>query len=619
MELPFSNPRRSLPPAGSPTLARWLVPPAALLALSGLAGLQSDAAAAAESRFLALLVAGVLAAVAALASAAPRSAWPLRELAATALLATAAGWIAYHGPSRGAVVTLILSAGLALAVARAVRHPHRHGLGPEVTVPAAIAVQLLLRSDLLLPPLLEARTLVSVLALPAAAGAAVSLLGLRFGAARALVAGGTAAVLAPGFNVTSTLGLVALGLGTVLVDRQRPRWMRRLAATALVLGLAWNPPLGAVATVAGLTMWAGEGGRRSAVAAALLASLAAVLLVVSPDGGRPALALWVSGMTVLPALVLAPADGRWRVVHGLLLALLAAQLGDRPGALAAGLALAALGTPVRGAAAGLQHAWSGTLLAGTTLLATYPWMRAAPRADLMALLGVRPSGVRPSGLGDELFALALLAGSVALLAPLLDLATARAPVGRDAGTRRTDGLRLPPFAPQLLVALVAGLAVVRTAGPSTVLLDSYGAAALDGQRRQWRTELASREVSTVVLDTNLVHAVALAAGTPVATVKLHDPEGRQLAAWELAAGTDTAEWAAARPDIAGRPGFTAPPPWISRLAPDGTFFARRFRSRLAVDTPAAGASPAAAAVTIDRAHGLPSEVRLVIYRLELRP
>lgn len=606
MELPRTSSRRPPPPAGFPPLPRWLVPPAALLAIWGLAGLQSDAAAAAESRFLAVLVAAVLAALAALST---------RELGWTALLATAAAWIAYHGPSRGAVVTLILAAGLAVAAEGAWRRRSRR-LDPGLTVPAAIALQLLLRSDLLLPPLLDARTLVSVLALPAAAGWAVSRLAARFGAARALVAGATAVVLAPGWNVTSTLGLVALGLGTVLAEVERPRWLRWPAAGALLLPLAWKPSLGAVTALAGLALWLGGGRRtgdrrtgghrRPAAVAVLLAAGAALLFALSPLGGRGSLTLWASGLTVLPALALAPAEGRWRAVHGLLLAFLAAQLGHRPEALAAGLALAALGTPIRGAANRLQVAWTGSLVAGTTLLAAYPWMRATPRLDLMALLG----------LGDPLFALALLAGSAAVLAPLLDVAA------------RGPGLRLPPAAPQLLVALLLVLALVPTAGPSTVLVDSYGPAALDGERRQWRAELADRQpalrVSTLVLDSHLVHGVALAAGTPVADVRLLDALGGELATWELRAGSDTAEWAAARPDVAGLSGFVAPPAWISRLAPDGSFFARRFRSRLsvspAVGSPAAGSPDRrAAAVTIDRAPGLPPEVRLVIYRLELRP
>lgn len=581
--------------------ARWLIPPAAMMAFSGLAVLQRDPAAAAESRFLALLVAAVLASIAALA----RGTRGERELAWTALLAAAAGWIAYHGPSRGAVVTLVLALGLSLAGGRAFRRRLEDGrrLDFGVTVPAAFGLQVLLRSDLLLPPLLEARTLVSLLALPAAAGGAVSLLAWRFGGPRALLAGAAAAVLAPGWNVTATLGLVALAAGAVLTDRRRSPAMRRLAAVTLVLPLVWNPPLGVLMALAGLAP-AIRGWKTSAAAALLLLlGGAAVTFFGAAGGWSPALALWTSGMTILPALVLAPAQRRWRAVFGLILTFLLALLGQRPEALAAGLALAALGTPAAGPAARLQHAWCGVLLAGTALLAGYPWMRIAPRADLMDLLGI----------GDGLLALGWLVGAIAILAALFAIAQRR--IADRSGASR--------LAPELTVLLLAGLALGRAAEPSTVLLDSYGAVGLDGQNKHWRGQFPEQAVSELVLDTNLVHGVRLESGSPVAIVRLHGAEGT-LASWELRAGDDTAEWAAARADVAAQPGFTAPPPWLSRLAPDGSFFARRFRTRLTVGAPAGGppaageATAGATDVTVHVAGELPPEVRLVIYRLELR-
>jgi hypothetical protein len=119
-------------------------------------------------------------------------------------------------------------------------------------------------------------------------------------------------------------------------------------------------------------------------------------------------------------------------------------------------------------------------------------------------------------------------------------------------------------------------------------------------------------VSGGTLDTNLIRGAGLALGTPVAVVRLHDAERRLVGSWEILAGIDTGEWAAARRDIADRPGFHAPPSWLSQVAPGGTFFARRFRTRFR----ASGAE--AASVSIRRHPDLPAHVQLVVYRLELR-
>ena len=55
--------------------------------------------------------------------------------------------------------------------------------------------------------------------------------------------------------------------------------------------------------------------------------------------------------------------------------------------MAAGVAVAAVAAPDKGAAATLQRAWCGVLVIGTTLLAAYPWIREDPRGDLLELLG----------------------------------------------------------------------------------------------------------------------------------------------------------------------------------------------------------------------------------------
>lgn len=572
-----------------PSPERWLVPLAALLAIRALTLLQNDPAAVAETRFLALLVAGVLVTIAALCAPAARA----PELAGTALLATAASWIAYHGPSRGAVVTLILALGLALAFGRAWRDRIAAPQGPDLslTVPVAVGLQLLLRGDLLLPPLLDTRTVVSLLALPVAAGGAIWVLGARFGERRALIAAAAALLPAPGWNVTSTLGIVALAAGASLADGERPRSIRALAGAALLLMPLWNLPLGILFALTGLA----AASRRWTSFLAPMAGAAVIWLAAAPGGWRVALDEMAGGLLILPALLLAPAADRWRAVSGVLLALWAMKLGPGPEAMAAGLALAALATPIAGAAAGLQRAWCGLLVAGSALLASYPWTRSEPLGDLLALFG----------LDRRLPALALLAVAALALGWTLDHLRERAPSRR--------AWLASPVLPALVVLLLAGLAVAREAAPTTVAVDSYRAVALDGSNRYQRVKFPAQPVSALVLDTNLVHGAGLAPGTTVAILELRDERDAVLDTWRLHAGEDTAEWAASRPDVAAQPGFRAPPSWISRLAPDGTFFARRFRARLEAESGAPAAS-----VMIQIAGHLSPELRLVIYRLELR-
>jgi hypothetical protein len=145
------------------------------------------------------------------------------------------------------------------------------------------------------------------------------------------------------------------------------------------------------------------------------------------------------------------------------------------------------------------------------------------------------------------------------------------------------------------------------AGPAAPLV-------LDGHERvRWSTEVSPRPVRRLVLDSHLAYAAALPPGTVVATVRLEAEGGRRLE-WNLTAGEDTGEWAAGRPDVAARPGFRAPSPWLSWVPPQGAFFARRYRSRFEL-----GEVERPHRLTIERRPDLPPEVQLVLFRAELRP
>jgi len=572
----------------TPEVVAWLMPVAVLVTVGGLAAVQRDPAAVAETRFLALLAAAVVAAIAATVARSARSA-SAPELGWTAVLATAAIWIAYHGPPRGAVVASLLVAGVAVAAGRVWLDPRTRerpagGLGPGVTVPVAVGLQLLTRPDLLLPPLLEPRALFELLVLPAAAGCATTVLASRFDRRRVLPAVAAVVVTAPGWRGDATVGLVALAAGVLFADPRRSTAVRGLAAVALLLLPLWQPTLGTLFAVGGLSL-ATRGWSSWLVPVA-----AAGVAAMSPARSF-APEVWLAGVALVPAVVVAPAGGRWRAFHGVVLAAAVAGAGGGPELLGPGLALAALGLPVAGSAAALQRLWAAVLVLGTVLLAGYPWLRQEPRRDLLELLG----------LGDPVVAVAFAVAAVAGVGLLLDRLPAR----------------LRPR-PAVVAALLLGFALLRSLTPTSVLLESYHAAALGADSPHWSREVPPGPVSEVVIDTNLIRGVGLRPGRPVAVVRLRDPEGRILGSWRLRAGVDTAEWAAARPDVAARPGFAAPPHWVSQVATGGTFFARRFRSRFAVEAPADASKVSASKVTVHLAPHLPPEVRVMIYRVELR-
>ncbi|RMH18547.1 MAG: hypothetical protein D6696_12845, partial [Acidobacteria bacterium] len=258
------------------------MPLAAFASLRIFAAVQRDASARAEIDFLALLAAGVLAAMAAVEGRRSRVAgW-------SSLVVAVAVWV-LAGPLRTAAVTAVLAVGLALAAMAGWRR-----LGgaatPGFTVPMALGLQLLLRCDLLLPPLLDARTLVSVVALPAAAGLATSVLAVYLGPWRALVAAAAVGVLAPGWNVTTTLALVASAAGVLAADAGRPRWLRSAAAALLLVPFLRQPAIGlliVLAAVALATRGENPAASRAAPAARLLvpaAALAALGLLPAARG-----------------------------------------------------------------------------------------------------------------------------------------------------------------------------------------------------------------------------------------------------------------------------------------------------------------------------------------------
>jgi hypothetical protein len=594
-------------------ILRVLVPLAALAAMAAFAARETAPAGAAESAYLAVLATAVLLAVGFLAR------WPAIELGLGATLATAAVWTLPAGPGRGMAVVLVLMATVAVAAGRFLlwigaphcrdapwgvsgkeyasprtfKDPSPRGDAPRgvstvggdgvfsLLIPLALALQFLLRGELLFAPALSLRTLVALLALPVAGAAAVAVLARRHGASCALIAGATAILLAPGFNVASTLSLIALAAGDLLAWEDLG-WRAKVAAWAVLLApILWEPGPGLAAAVCAVALW------RPRVALALAVPAAAGLGWLY---GMPwqAMARQLAWLPLLLPAALVPE--RRRVPEILTAALIAAAVPQVPNlsTLAAPLGLAALGLRRNGGFSVPQRVWTGALLGGTALLASYPWLRAEPLAEALALLGLPPGPA--------------LAAWVAVV--FLTLAGLGVWMGRG-WSEPLRSARLAGLAAACVVlALLLGLPA-----PGRELLAPEVPVVLDGAHPVWEARIPATRVRSVMLESYLANGAGLAHGTPVATVRLRDAGGRTVA-WTLRAGQDVGEWAARRPDVA-RAGGRSPRAWISWVA--GDFFGQRYRCRWRLPE-----ADRYVELRIERAAAVPPELQLALCQLEVR-
>jgi hypothetical protein len=480
----------------------------------------------------------------------------------------------------------------------------------------------------------------------------------------ALAAGGAAAALAPGWTVTTTLALLALAGGDSLAaaagaaerrgagapqprpeslkpseppepprsQRQPARpvsWSRawwgrwreavpRLAGVAaLALPVAWEPRAGWAAGLAGLALW------RPWLAAGLALPLAAVIRGLALPGALAAHGSWregvggVAGLVILvPAVLLAAGRSRPRALlaAAALLAFATPWLPDRT-ALAAPLALAALALPESGAAAGLTAVWTTAVLAGTALLASYPWLRRDPLGEALSLFGAHAG----PGLAAALGGAALLVGGAAALAVRRPPGAADSlaagspqgprPIATDSAATAARAARVAAAAAG--IALFVTLAAPQLASPGFALLNAGDTVLLDRANPSWHTDLPPRRSRLLALQTSLIHGTGLADGTPVARLRLlgTGDGGTELL---LRAGRDTGEWAARRPDVAAAGRSHAPRPWLAWVA--GDFFGQLYRARLRL--PRAGSF---ARLRIDLEPGLPADTGLALHQVELEP
>lgn len=608
------------------TAARVAVPLAAGAAIAALAAAERDPIAAAEGGYLALLTAAALLPAGALAPE------PARELGLGAVLAAAAAWALPPGPARGAAVAAVLVATLAIAAFRCLaRIFYRDGASSplpdlpfSVVLPLAVGLQVLLRGDLLLAP--DWRTLAVLVGLPLLGAAALVRLARRWDGGVALVAGASALLLGPGWNVPATAALAALAAGDLLADPPptlragRWRWAGRAAALAVLLApLAWQQRSGLLVALAGLTLWKPALG----AAGAFVAALAAAFLPLPP--GEAAIFPWYLWLPLLlPGLAL-PDPARWReLLAGVLLAC-ASRAVPGEAALAPAVALAALALRRDGAPAAVQAAWTGTLVAGTALLAAFPWLRERPLADLVALLGPGPLVAAAAVALAGLLGAGLPRLARRWLEPGLESGVEPRPeAGQEPGFQtdprhgwRFAGSPGPPVYRRLaglqsaaalaLAGLVALLVLLRLPAAGEPLLTGDPAILIDAERPHRDLPLAGRPVAGLAFTTSLLNASGLPAGTTVATVHLRDGAGE--VSWPLRAGEETGEWAARRPDVRAA-GAAAPPAWICFVA--GDFFGQRYRSRLALPRPRPFSR-----VAIERAPDLPPEVVLALHEVRI--
>jgi hypothetical protein len=535
-----------------------------------------------ETAYLALL-GGLVLAGAALLAPPRRNGWP----SGGALLATVALWALPAGPPRGATLGAVLVATLLGAGWERVRRA-------EIPLAAtalgfaggALALQALLRAGELLPAYLAAAgaaALARLLVPPLLAGGALALLARRHGIAATITAGMAGALAAGGLTATAALPLLALAAVDGWRDDAANGGAARRATTVIagmaVLALtALRPAAGGLALAAAAAWRLPPRWRWLPAALPLLVGLAtgadprrlhgaALLLVLLPFApviaarrGRLAGELVA---TLLPALLLAGGG---------------ALLLPAPAGLAAAAIWLALAIADDAVAGGLQRGWLGALVAASLVASSYPWLRPEPLLAALPLLGLTT---------DWGAAAALVAAAALLVLAALG------------ASRRVAGA--------LLAGAVVVAAIVALPSPVSQALPPGGVELVAGSP-PWSGPVAG-PVKELRLVSTLAEAAGLAAGTPVVIASL-EQDGRPLGAWTLRAGTDTGEWAAARPDVAG--GIARGPIWWSWVPPAGDFFAHAY---------AASWTPArplpASTLRFERAAGLSPEVRVSLLRAEV--
>jgi len=567
-------------------IGNLLLPVAAWAAIHTFAAAELNPTTGAEGLFLALW-AGVMIAVLSALSPPPKL-----EAAGAAILAVLAVWGIYAVPTRGAAVGLILVAGLSIASWRR--------LADEWPRPSwaslfqiALGLQILFGSRMFLHLDWE-RALIDLLALPAVGALAAWFIAARQPSA-ALVGGALVVLQQGGWTPMGVLVLfvaaIAVHTAGIAIDRSSIRLYVVLAAAAIgVLAISalqsarWSILIAMMMTVY-VPRW-----RRVRPGILIAVAGVAVLLIVGPmPAWREALdTAWWFAVLLPGALFMEPS----RQAEGLVtlgLSMLALVYVPPEYVLPAALVFIAISLRGRGHIAQIQGSWASVWLGIAALCSSYPWLRPHPLPAAGRLLGLAPHPV-PAAI------VLTVAAALVLVWPRI---------------RRLPAARHWPVGTGVVVGAVVALMI--SMPPAVGAERELAPEVLNVQHSSWSMEWRSPVTTRhIVLDTYLSNSASLSAGTPVADIDLETTSGPR--SFALRAGIDTGEWAAERPDVAAQPGFKAPEAWLSWVAPDRSFFARRYRARFTLD-PAAKVER----LSIHLSAAIPKDVSVTLWHLELEP
>lgn len=561
-------------------LANFAIALAAGLAMVSYGANLVDVSAASETLYLGVWATVILVAIAGLASD--------LEVGVAAVLSTLIIWAVPSGPARGAALGLVLVLALFLTLARRLARDSEH-LSWQTAVAGAVGFQALCRADRFLQIEADPRTLVSIVILPVIAAVALIFLQRNHPARSVVLAAMVAVLLVPGFSVAATLALVALALGTLWRDHAEPAWLvMGLSMATVIAAFVWQPSLAGLIAATLIALRAPRGFKTYLG----LVGLTTVLCLIYPPvrSWSEVSSLASLGPLLLPALLVPTGRRRSYAVCGAILGVLALRTVAGPDALAAPLAIAVLSLRFRGSAARVQSVWTAALLFGSTLLATYPWLRHHALEDTLGLIGIHVGWIAAVGIVGVTWVLVLVC------APFEALKTERG------------------LAPWIAGGTVLALALWIALPPSGDLPLENRIRVLNIQSSDLSVDLPNKpRIRRVVLDSYLENSAALPAGTTVATVELVDSDGEKHL-WPVRVGTESGEWAARRADVKAIAGFEAPDPWISWVTSDGDLFAQRYRAIWTLPK-----RVEAKRLAIRRSPDLADEISMAIYHLELRP
>ncbi len=504
-----------------------------------------------------------------------------------ALLAALGLWAIPPGDVRGASISALLVVGLGLVTYERVRA----GLGTHAgeLIAWALAVQALCRPELYLAPRLDPGFLLEALVLPTVAALALSRLAQQEGK-RLWLALLAIAVIDGGFGPEVALALVVLAASRALP--RLPETAAWVACALLVIpafdrqpfSLAIGVTIGITVAVAVVAAFLLANRNRTAIVAtiALAGWLSLQFGGESAIGGTGAIGsirTVVLGLVVLPLAAFAPPAQRLRAATGLALAAVAGLVLPAGAALTAPLVAIAAALPKRGRKLRIQAGWLGLVSICAGLAAIFPWLRPVPLESALGWMGLQ--------LEIETTAIALLAfWLVASLA------------------RRSPATRRIPLAAIGLILVAA----VLLANPQQHLLVSE-AFVLDSEASS-RSFPLDLEIHSITIDSYVSNAAQLADGTLIGRIVL-EGEGGAERVLPLALGRETGEWAARRPSL--EPVSPALAPWISWLAPDGAYFAQRYRANWTVGTAISGRG-----FRVELEDSLPQDVSLAVFRIGAR-